>query len=119
MFLIGYTRPGMSFSPNISLKSISIFLQIAVIGMSLMPFSKGFSLLSPTISITLKIHEIITLKGMVSQTKAFPNFSNSPINPNGSSIAKIQTNNSLKRHTALGKGSFLFVRKHLAGRISP
>ena len=45
-----------------------MFLQMADMGVSLVPLSKGFSLDSPICSMVIKTQEISTEKGMTSQT---------------------------------------------------
>src|SRR5262249_23920963 len=92
ILFLGCNGGGKSVSPSISRKSISAVRHICEIGTSFAPPSNGFSVLSPTRSSEVYIHEINTLKGMTSQTM-FPlitpstlslSLSNSLSNPKGS-----------------------------------
>src|SRR5690606_8337429 len=78
---------GNSFSPSISLKSISILRLICVIGMSLAEPSNGFSVLSPICSNTKNIQPTKILNGTANQINQSPNFTvcldNSPMKPKG------------------------------------
>jgi hypothetical protein len=60
VLLNGSILGGRLVSPNISNISISILRQIADMGVSLVPLSKGFSLDSPICSIVIKTHETST-----------------------------------------------------------
>src|SRR5262245_25812707 len=64
----GLNTGGRSFSPSISLMSISTARLICEIGTSLAPPSNGFSVLSPTCSNDVYTQEITTLNGIVNQT---------------------------------------------------
>src|SRR5215468_8814500 len=120
MLFLGSSRGGTSVSPSISRKSISAVRHICEIGTSFGLPSNGFSVLSPTRSREVYIHEINTLKGMTSQTM-FPliapstlslSFSNSPSNPKGSR----RQNNLMKKELTvaycLGYGKSL-MHSHL------
>jgi hypothetical protein len=120
MLFLGSNRGGASVSPSISRRSISTVRHICEIGTSFAPPSNGFSVLSPTRSSEVYIHEISTLKGMTSQTM-FPlitpstlslSLSNSLSNPNGSR----RQNNLMKKELTvaycLGYGKSL-MRSHL------
>ncbi len=74
MLFIAAMGSGMSFSRSISRRSISTVRLKDVIGTSFGPPWKGFSELSPILSIVWNTQEMITLTGTVSHMNPSPSF---------------------------------------------
>ncbi len=125
MLSLGSTVSGKFSSSSKSLKSISIVRQRAVIGTSFTRPSKGSSLISPIISMVVKIHIISTVKGIICKKRkevcspgSISSLTcNSKIfsNPSGRSNTKIQVKTFEKYAYCLGKEYFLYVHTFPVG----